>query len=410
MQDQLPTILYVDDEVQNLVVFKATFRTHYNVLTATSADEGIALLEANSVDVIITDQRMPERTGIEFLGQVVQRWPEPVRMVLTGYADAQAVVEAINTGNVYRYISKPWNEADLKMTIDDAVAIVKLQRENKALLVHLAQYNKELEERVEERTHQLKEKSAELESSNASIRAQNEKISRLSIDKTQMLDVAGKTLEHPLSDIRKTVVHALEKLPKLSTDDIGGHFKTIQDAAARIHRTLENLLLLNHLEQSGVTLYPTHIDPAMVAQTAVMDMQWRADRKEITLAFERTGSVSMIYTDPNAMQQVLHQLVSNAIKFSNPNTTATVRVEGSKSEVRISVTDQGPGFTEADKANMFTKFATHSAKPTGGELTTGLGLSIAKNLVDSLGGTIELQSTSGSGSTFVVTLPDMHKH
>jgi two-component system, sensor histidine kinase and response regulator len=409
MSDTRPTILYVDDEEQNLIVFKATFRPHFNVLTATSAADGLTLLESNDVDVIVTDQRMPGRTGVEFLGDVVQRWPEPVRMVLTGYADMQAVVDAINMGRVYRYIAKPWDEADLKMTLDDAVEIVRLQRENRALVEHLARYNAELEAAVAERTRQLKDKSDELERSNASIRAQNEQITRLNKDKTEMLAVAGQTVEHPLSDIRKTANHAIDKLAKLSPDDLRAHFLTIQHAAERIHATIENLLLLNAMEQSGVKVYPTHVDPAMVAQTVVMSHQDRARAKNIDLQFERTGRVAMCYTDPNAMQQIVDHLVSNAVKFSPSGGTAHVGIESADGGVRITVSDKGPGFTQDDIAKLYTKFATLSATPTGGELTTGLGLSIVKNYVDALGGTIELQTTSGSGSTFVVTLPDMHK-
>jgi signal transduction histidine kinase len=119
--------------------------------------------------------------------------------------------------------------------------------------------------------------------------------------------------------------------------------------------------------------------------------------------------VAMCYTDPNAMQQIVDHLVSNAVKFSPSGGTAHVGIESADGGVRITVSDKGPGFTQDDIAKLYTKFATLSATPTGGELTTGLGLSIVKNYVDALGGTIELQTTSGSGSTFVVTLPDMHK-
>lgn len=409
MSDQKPTILYVDDEEQNLVVFKATFRPHFNVLTASSADQGLAVLEQHSVDVVVTDQRMPGRTGVEFLGDVVRRWPDPVRMVLTGYADIEAVVDAINMGRVYRYISKPWDEAELKMTLDDAVEIMRLQRENRALVEHLSRYNAELEAAVAERTRELQEKSDELERSNVNIRARNEQISRLNKEKTEMLAVAGKTVEHPVSDIRKTATRALDKLAKLSQDDIRAHFMTIDQAAERIHLTIENLLLLNAMEQTGVKVYPTHVDPAMVAQTAVLGYLERARAKNIDLQFERTGRVAMAYTDPNALQQIIDHLVSNAVKFSPAGTATHVSVESADGGVRITVRDQGPGFTDADRAMLYTKFATLSAKPTAGELTTGLGLSITKNYVDALGGSIELQTTSGSGSTFVVTLPDMHK-
>src|SRR5690349_20899166 len=105
-------ILYVDDEVNNLTAFKATFRSSYNIFTAQSAEEGIKLLEEkiDQIQLIITDQRMPGMTGVEFLASIVEKYPEPIRILLTGYSDIHAVVDAVNKGQIYYYISKPWEE------------------------------------------------------------------------------------------------------------------------------------------------------------------------------------------------------------------------------------------------------------------------------------------------------------
>ncbi|MFB9844509.1 response regulator [Mucilaginibacter ginsenosidivorans] len=116
------TILYVDDEENNLFSFKATFRLKYRVLTALSGDEALKLLKANTVNIIITDQRMPEMTGVEFLEKVLKDFPDPIRILLTGYADMGAVVDAVNKGKIFHYISKPWNEDELDSTINRAYA------------------------------------------------------------------------------------------------------------------------------------------------------------------------------------------------------------------------------------------------------------------------------------------------
>ncbi len=116
------TILYVDDEENNLFSFKATFRIKYNVLTALSGDGALAILEKNLVHIIVTDQRMPEMTGVEFLEKVLEKYPDPMRILLTGYADMDAVVDAVNKGKIFHYLAKPWDEDELDLTIQSAYA------------------------------------------------------------------------------------------------------------------------------------------------------------------------------------------------------------------------------------------------------------------------------------------------
>ncbi|MCF8296762.1 MAG: histidine kinase [Saprospiraceae bacterium] len=124
------TILYVDDEEENLVSFRATFRRDYNVLTALTGKEGIEILRNEHVDLVITDQRMPEMTGVEFLEKILPEFPETTRIVITGYSDIEAVIGAINRGEVYRYITKPWDTNELKMTIENARQMHYLKKEN----------------------------------------------------------------------------------------------------------------------------------------------------------------------------------------------------------------------------------------------------------------------------------------
>ncbi|MDB5015900.1 MAG: response regulator [Mucilaginibacter sp.] len=115
-------ILYVDDEENNLLSFKATFRIKHHVLTALSGDDALKILSANQVDIIITDQRMPQMTGVAFLEKVIESFPDPIRILLTGYADMSAVVDAVNKGKIFHYVTKPWNEEELDMTINRAYA------------------------------------------------------------------------------------------------------------------------------------------------------------------------------------------------------------------------------------------------------------------------------------------------
>lgn len=120
MDSKKITILYVDDESNNLVSFKAVFRIKYDVITAISADEAWEILKTQPVDIIITDQRMPKMTGVEFLESILLEFPDPMRILLTGYADMNAVIDAVNKGKIFHYLSKPWNEEELDITIQKA--------------------------------------------------------------------------------------------------------------------------------------------------------------------------------------------------------------------------------------------------------------------------------------------------
>jgi len=138
-------ILYVDDEMNNLISFKALFRIKYNVLIALSGKEAIKLLDENDVHIIITDQRMPEMTGVEFLESILDKHSEPMRILLTGYADLNAVIDAVNKGKIFHYLSKPWNEEELDMTIQRAYDIYQKRKSEKDTTDKLLLSNDQLE-------------------------------------------------------------------------------------------------------------------------------------------------------------------------------------------------------------------------------------------------------------------------
>ncbi len=135
-------VLYVDDEENNLFSFKATFRLKYQVFTAISGSDAIAVLNQNpNIEVILTDQRMPEMTGVEFLKSILSIHPDPIRILLTGYADLQASIDAVNEGKIFHYLSKPWNEEEVDMTIQKAHQVYlhyQNEREMKKKLIQTA--------------------------------------------------------------------------------------------------------------------------------------------------------------------------------------------------------------------------------------------------------------------------------
>ena len=138
-------VLYIDDETNNLNSFKAAFRREFNIYTASSAREGRKILDAYEIGVIITDQRMPGMTGIEFLESIIPVYPDTIRILLTGFSDINAVMDAINRGQVYKYLVKPLQNDELKMYIENALEIYNLRKENKELARKLQLATLELE-------------------------------------------------------------------------------------------------------------------------------------------------------------------------------------------------------------------------------------------------------------------------
>lgn len=139
------SVLYVDDEEHNLKSFKASFRRDFEIHLALSGKEGLEILKERDINVILTDQRMPEMTGIQFLIEADKVNPEPIRILVTGYSDINAVIDSINKGEIYRYISKPWKEEELKQTILSAFEVYDLRRQNKNLIGKLERANDQLE-------------------------------------------------------------------------------------------------------------------------------------------------------------------------------------------------------------------------------------------------------------------------
>ncbi len=137
MEEQAFTVLYVDDEPHNLTTFRAAFRRQFQIVTALGAREGMDILAKQPVQLVISDQRMPEITGVQFLEQVAEQYPDIIRVILTGFSDLEALISAINRVGIFRYLTKPWHEPDLMLTMENARQLWQLRVKNKILLTEL---------------------------------------------------------------------------------------------------------------------------------------------------------------------------------------------------------------------------------------------------------------------------------
>ena len=155
-------VLVVDDEEENILAFQLNFRHDFSVDAALSGPEALALLGKREYAVVVTDQRMPGMTGVELLEQTVDLYPHLIRIIVTGYTDNQSLIDAINMGRIYKYVTKPWSRDEMAMTIKRAIEAYSLALENDRLFHELQTKNEELERTVAERTRKLRDVNAKL--------------------------------------------------------------------------------------------------------------------------------------------------------------------------------------------------------------------------------------------------------
>lgn len=200
--DKPVKLLFVDDERNILSSLKRLFHPlGYQIVLAESGPEALDILSKDKIDLVISDMRMPEMSGSEFLEIVADKWPDTMRILLTGYADMSSTVDAINKGKIYQYISKPWDDADIKIAVGKALQFKKIENERNDLLRLTSQQNKELKSLNENLDLKVKQRTSELEQT------------------MDMLDVAHKELKNSF----KSSIEAFASLVEMRGKFMSGH-------------------------------------------------------------------------------------------------------------------------------------------------------------------------------------------
>ncbi len=156
------SILYIDEAEQNLISFKSSFSEDYHIYTASSGLAGLEIMEQTTIQLVITDQRIPDMSGIEFLEKSLILYPDCMRMIMTGTSDKENIIEAINKGNIFRFVTKPWSREDLKLLIDSAMEVYNLKIQNRDLINYLEDAKENLEQKVMERTRKIEQQRMDI--------------------------------------------------------------------------------------------------------------------------------------------------------------------------------------------------------------------------------------------------------
>lgn len=382
--------LIVDDEPDILDAVARLFRRDYKVFTAPDVRTAFSILERETVQVVLSDQRMPELSGVEFLAKLRRAYPDVVRILVTGYSNIDHVVEAINEGHVYRYITKPWNPAELKVFVAQAFDYYEVRRERELLVESLRRTNDELERHV------------------ALLREANEDLKTLDRMKTVFMEVVSHELNTPTA-----VILGYSSLLERASED-----ETVKKGLAGIRRSGERLRNIAQrifkvlASGDARTLEKRHVPLAAFLEELRTDVRPFLSKRQQTLAIEIGPEADAVTADREKLHDILLNVLMNAIKFSPDGQEILIRTWREDDSLKIAVRDQGVGIAAEDLNQIFDAFFSSfsSQHHSSGEFEfgkrgIGLGLSVAQHFARLHGGEITVDSVPGGGSTFTVILP-----
>jgi two-component system sensor histidine kinase/response regulator len=360
-KQQKITVLYVDDEMNNLNSFKATFRFDYNVLLAKDVAEAVAHLNnpVNSVQVILSDQRMPDMTGVEFFEQVRKSHPAPIRLLITGFSDIESVIDAINRGHIFRYIKKPWVEPDIQSAIEESYKF------------YMA-------------TSLLDEKNIALQ------KAYNEL--------TKFAYSVAHDLKGPLVSVRGALSIIAEKEDARERNEL---IAMVTASLKKLQGFVDSMFDYYRLNQGELQIEEIDFNELGNYYRDLFGVESRLNNIELTI---NVAQDKPFRSDLSKLKIIVNNLLGNAFKYQkNQNTQKTVNLEiTANSELAtIKVSDNGIGIDEKYQPSIFDMFYRATTHAPG----SGFGLYNAKDAITKLDGTLEVQSVLGEGSAFTVTIP-----
>ncbi|HWB09805.1 MAG TPA: hybrid sensor histidine kinase/response regulator [Pirellulales bacterium] len=352
-------ILYVDDELDNLIVFEATFESTFHVHTANSGTKALDLLEHRAFPVVVADQRMPGMTGAELFEIMRRKHPHTRRVMLTGYADSKAMLDAINQGQVYYFLKKPWERHDVFSVLSRAIEAYDLAVANMALTDRL-----------------------------------------VAIDRCAALGRSAARIAHEMGN-------QLSMLPllELIEERYAEHGDLIETAALarktydRLVQLVDEVKAFVRFDQSGIELKPVALADLMHELMAFLRYDNTLPHARLSLRMHVEPSVK---AHSVKLQQVLINLVKNAAYAIRDRQDGQIVLELDVHQANavITVRDNGCGMTPEVVERIWEPFFT-----TKGDEGNGLGLDIVKGIVEAHGGQIHCETAIGRGTTFTIRLP-----
>jgi signal transduction histidine kinase len=303
---------------------------------------------------------------------------------------------------VIRYI----NQSFVVITLLIAIFILSYQHSKiRELLSKLQNTNQQLEKQVQERTAELRHANEEMQSTNEQLNALNMQLNTLNEEKNQFIGMAAHDLKSPINSI-KGLVQLFQADADNLTNEQKEYLHYMNQSTGRMISLISDILNVNKIEQGRQNLKLEKFNLYHFIEDIAFGLKITAEKKNIKIYLKTNDEKLVVNSDKNAIAQILENLLSNAIKFSPTDRNIYININKKESNsLLIEVKDEGQGIKKDEIPHLFEKFKKLSSRPTAGEDSTGLGLSIVKSLVDSLHGTIYVESEYGTGTSFFVELP-----
>ncbi len=360
-------VLLVDDNLADIDILKRTLKAEgYKIAFANNGKTALEIVEHKRPDLILMDILMPGIDGFETFSLLKERelTKEIPVIFITGKTNSTDIVRGFGLGGI-DYIVKPYQ-------CEEVCARVKTH-------LMLATAQKQLNE-------------------------QNKELIKHNNLKNTFIGVAAHDLRNPLTAVCGLAQLMMMKPDDISTGEIKQYSEQIHLTGKRMLYLVNELLNVAEIESGHLKLDLQSCSLKNLILERIQLFEINAKQKGIEID-KSLDEIDDVFFDPNYISQVIDNLISNAIKFSEFNKKIFVTLRQEVLQARVCVEDEGPGISEKDKKSLFGFFKKLSAKPTGGENSTGLGLSISKRIVEEHGGTINAESEIGSGATFCFFLP-----
>jgi len=355
-------ILYVDDEPDNLVGFKASLRLDYNIITAVNIPQALICLDNHpDIKVVFCDQRMPGKTGVDFFEEIRISHPLPVRILLTAYTDVEAIIDAINRGNIFRYVKKPWTEADIISAI------------NEAHKYYLA---------------------------NSMLSVKNDELQRAYDELNKFAYSVSHDIRGPLSGILGAIAIARE------IDDIE-EMKEMLFLMVKSLTKLDTYILSMHdyysLQRGELKVKEIDFNKIIEDIKPLYNVVSTTNKIAFNISVEQD---EIFRSDEVPVKLILNNLLSNAFKYqdkSSKNKSVDVIIEVQNNLATIYIKDTGIGILGSHIGEIFNLFYRANLQEVG----SGFGLYNVKSALSKLNGQIEVSSVLHQGTTFRVTIPSI---
>ena len=393
-------LLVVDDEPLALNLAKRVFETESDIAlhSATSAVRALEMAMIHDIDLVITDQRMPEMTGLQFLARVREVRPRALRMLLTAFPDTTVALKAINEGLLYRFILKPWEPEDMRVTVRRALETKRLSDEHDRLVNQLKTSYEELVQ--SEHMAALGRLSAGIgHELKTAIDPLSARLGTLEVEVGRLVEAARAASKAAQKGFEPDEVERLKEAVLRATPDMAG---AAEESMAALRASVTQLEALAR----GVRSYTASVEPEPfdINQAVLSALQLLSHRLRETIRLERKlEAVPLVRCRGPEITQVVLNLLGNAADAVQrvPEPVIEVRTSHQGADVKLEIVDNGTGLDPSVSERLFKPFT--STKPAG--RGRGLGLSICKSIVESHGGKIEAGPEGERGTRFTVTLP-----